>query len=125
MYKFTEYEMHKLDTLITLRINKWKEILEDDELHYNYDESTLSNIKEDVDVYTTILAKLKIISDITGDCDYYAELDYGNWKDLLSDGNTEIDKEEYDNVLYEEFTEEELDKLWKDSHKNYEFEKKV
>lgn len=124
MWRFTKYEMYKLDTLITCKINKWKEVLEDNDLHNKYDGSTISNIKEDIDIYSTILYKLKIINEITGDCDYYSELDYRSWKDLLSDANTE-NKEEYDKVLYEEFTDEELDELWKISHKDYKLEKKV
>lgn len=53
----------------------------------------------------------QIIKDISEDCDHYSELGYDCWKDLLSDANVEIDKEEYDKVLYEELTQEELEEL--------------
>lgn len=61
--------------------------------------------------------KKQIIKDITDkDTDYYIECGYEYWKDFLSDGNAEIDAEQYDKVLYEDFTEEELEKLWRNSH---------
>lgn len=61
--------------------------------------------------------KKQIIKDISEDCDHYSELGYDCWKHLLSDANME-NREEYDKVLYEEFTEDELEELWKNSHNN-------
>lgn len=63
--------------------------------------------------------KEQIIKDITDEyTDYYKELGYEYWKDLLSDGNTEIDGGEYDKVLYNDFEEEQLEELWRNSHCN-------
>lgn len=58
----------------------------------------------------------QIIKDISKS-DYYKDCGYDCWKHFLSDANMNIDKEKYDEVLYEDFTEEELDKLWWNYHK--------
>lgn len=81
--------------------------------------------KEDIYIKPTDynVIKQQIIKDITDKyTDYYKELGYEYWKDLLSDGNTEIDGEEYDKVLYNDFEEEQLEELWRNSHSNLENE---
>ena len=59
--------------------------------------------------------KKQIIKDIS-ESDHYNTCDYDCWKHLLSDANTK-NKEEYDKVLYEDFTEMEIEKLWCYYHK--------
>lgn len=58
--------------------------------------------------------KDRIIKDIESS-DHYSECDYESWKHFLSDANIE-NKEEYDKVLYEDFTELELDQIWQQTH---------
>lgn len=58
----------------------------------------------------------RIIKDLECDCDHYSKCGYDGWKPFLSDANTD-DIDEYNKVLYEDFTEEELEEIWQRSHK--------
>ena len=58
--------------------------------------------------------KKKIIKDLQ-ECDHIFEMGYDSWKAFLSDCNGM--EEDYDEVLYEEFTEDELEEIWQKSHK--------
>ena len=44
-----------------------------------------------------------------------SERGYDSWKTFLSDCNDM--EEDYDEVLYEEFTENELEEIWQKAHK--------
>lgn len=64
----------------------------------------------------------QIIKDVTEeDTMSLKEANYDCWKGFLSDARMGLDNEEfykkYEEYLYENFTEEELEKLWQDSHK--------
>ena len=58
--------------------------------------------------------KKKIIKDLQEDCSHTSERGYDSWKAFLSDCNGM--EEDYDEVLYEEFTENELEVIWQKSH---------
>lgn len=60
--------------------------------------------------------EMKIIQDIK-ESDHYSECGYDSWKHFLSDANMGSDKEKYDEVLYKNFTEKELEILWKHYNK--------
>lgn len=57
--------------------------------------------------------KKKIIKDLKGNCSHMSERGYDSWKTFLSDCNDM--EEDYDEVLYEEFTENELEEMWQKS----------
>jgi hypothetical protein len=58
--------------------------------------------------------KKRIIKDIQEDCSHISEIGYDNWKQFLSDCNGM--EEDYDEVLWDEFTEEELEDIWQKAH---------
>lgn len=58
MEKLTENELRKLDILITLKINRLKEIVENDDLRYQYTNGDISLMYEDIKTYNRILDKL-------------------------------------------------------------------
>lgn len=58
MKELTENELRKLDILITLKINRLKEIVENDDLRYKYTNGDISLMYEDIKTYNRILDKL-------------------------------------------------------------------
>lgn len=59
----------------------------------------------------------KIIQHITEpDTMSLEESGYVSWKEFLSDAAVNTECKEYTDILFEEFEEEEIEKLWRDSH---------
>jgi len=92
-------------------LKKW---LEEKALEHFYDEVYKPTGREE-------RIKKLIIKDITDkDTAYYLEHEYECWKDFLSNGcELDVDSEEYDlyqDVLYKDFSDEEIEKLWRNSH---------
>jgi len=93
-------------------LKKW---LEEKALEHFYDEAYAPTGREE-------RIKKLIINDITNkDTGSASECGYGDeWRNFLSDAcELDADSEEYDlyqDVLYEGFTDKELEKLWRNSH---------
>ncbi len=106
-----ELSLEEIETLISWGFATENEYgLEDDEYKLL---DKLTKIQNEI----KIKIRQRIINNITTDCDHINELGYDSWKSMLSDANME-DVSEYNEVLYNDFTEDELEKIWQESHEN-------
>ena len=79
-------------------------------------EGYYTNIDGCNDSLERIEIQAEIIQDLKRkDTMYYKDAGYDSWFNFFSDA--EIGRPLYEKVLHEEFTEEIMEKLWRDSHK--------